>query len=80
LRPGNPGGAPGIAAGDLADTAAGPCREGDIRADKYGFDPCGSVGGARLEDDKEERLEKVVSVERPGMEDVGGAAPRYPAL
>ena len=48
-------------------------------ADKYGLDPCGSVGGARLELDRDERLENVVSVDRPGMEDVGGTAPRYPA-
>ena len=38
----------------------------------------GSEGGARLEDDSDERLENVVSVERPGMEDTAGPRP-YPA-
>ena len=85
FRPGNPAasaaaGVLAAAAAAAACAAAAPCSEGDISADRYGLDPCGIVGGARLEEESDERLEKVVSVERPGMDEEGGAPPRYPAL
>ena len=47
------------------------------------MDPCGREGGCRLDEEREERLEKVVSVESPGSEEVGGRlrdAGRYPEL
>lgn len=36
------------------------------------MDPWGREGGWRLDEGKEERLENVVSVESPGIEDEGG--------
>jgi len=85
FRPGNPAasaaaGVLAAAAAAAACAAAAPCSEGDISADRYGLDPCGIVGGARLEEESDERLEKVVSVERPGIDEEGGGPPRYPAL